>query len=154
LYPELFLCNRRLEVEVELRMGAEIESGEDQEGITGKVGDQYEQAVLAQCIALEVSEDQAFDEEGDDKRDGQPNQWVALKEDEQDAVDDAGNDIHQKRNLDTGAGRIPVEKGKGDPFDETEEEVNDEQGEKTEDDQYDGGGRSGDGGEEGGWHGW
>ncbi len=136
----------------DLRMGAEIKCREDEQGVAGKVGNQYEQAVLAQGIALEVSENYAFNQEGDGEGDGQPNQGIALKEDKQDAVDDTGNEVHQKGNLDAGAGWVPAEEGQDDSLDETEEEIDDEQGEETEDSQYVGGSRTGDGGEKGGRH--
>jgi hypothetical protein len=89
-------------------MAPEIESREDQEDVTGKVGDQDEQAILAQGITLEVCKDKPFYKKGDAKGDGQPNQGITLKEDEQDAVDDAGNYIHQEGDLDAGAGRVPA----------------------------------------------
>ena len=133
-------------------MAAKIVGGENQEEIAGKVYYENEQAVLSEGIALEVSENDPFDQQGDHKGDWQPDQWIALEQDQQYAVNDARNQVHDEGDFHARAGGIPAEQGEGDAFDEAEEKIDHEYSEEAEDQQHDRGGGSGDGEEKGGGH--
>lgn len=92
-------------------MGAKVVCGQDKEDVADQVGKKNEQAILTEGITLKVGHDKSFDQQGNHKRNGQPDKWSALEHDQQDAIRDARSDIHDQGDGQGLARWIPSEKG-------------------------------------------